>query len=108
MRSQMYQLVDKKVYAHVGDAIPFWEGASLERARQYALDEVKLFVAGGDGANWTGRGADELGNAIFPLDGFHLSRACGCPVRVAGDMAENSALRSTTRYAQDPIGMLAR
>ena len=60
-----YELVGKRVYAHVDDAVPFWEGASLERAKQYALDGVKLFVVGGDGANWIRRGADELGNFIF-------------------------------------------
>ena len=70
-----YELVDKRVYAHGDDAVPFWEGASL--ARQYALDEVKLFVVGGDGANWIRRGAEEFGSAVFQLDGFHLSRACG-------------------------------
>ena len=72
-----YELVDKRVYAHGDDAVPFWEGASLEWARQYALDEVKLFVVGGDGANWIRRGAEEFGSAVFQLDGFHLSRACG-------------------------------
>ena len=72
-----YELVGKRVYAHGDDAVPFWEGASLEWAKHYALDRVKLFVVGGDGANWIRRGADELGNSIFQLDGFHLSRACG-------------------------------
>ena len=72
-----YELVGKRVYAHGDDAIPFWEGASLEWAKQYALDRVKLFVVGGDGANWIRSGVEEFGNAIFQLDGFHLSRACG-------------------------------
>ena len=60
-----YELVGKRVYAHGDDAVPFWEGASLEWARHYALDKVKLFVVGGDGANWISRGEDELGNSIF-------------------------------------------
>ena len=68
-----YELVGKRVYAHGDDAIPFWEGASLEWAKQYALDRVKLFVVGGDGANWIRSGVEEFGNAIFQLDGFHLS-----------------------------------
>lgn len=72
-----YALVGKRVYAHGDDAIPFWEGASLEWSKQYALDRVKLFVVGGDGANWIRRGTEGLGNAVFQLDGFHLSRACG-------------------------------
>ena len=72
-----YELVDKRVYCHSSEEIPFWEGASVEWAKQYALEGVKLFVVGGDGANWIGRGVDEFGNGVFQLDGFHLSRACG-------------------------------
>ena len=72
-----YELVGKRVYGHASESIPFWEGASLEWAKQYALDKVKLFVVGGDGANWIHRGAEEFGNAVFQLDCFHLSRACG-------------------------------
>ena len=34
-------------------------------------------MVGGDGANWIRRGVEELGNGVFQLDGFHLSRACG-------------------------------
>lgn len=37
---------------------------------------MKLFVVGGDGANWIRSGPEEFGNAIFQLDGFHLSLAC--------------------------------
>ena len=55
----------------------FWEGAGIEWGKQYALEGVKLFVVGGDGANWIRSGTEEFGNAIFQLDGFHLSRACG-------------------------------
>ena len=72
-----YELVDKRVYAHASEEIPFWEGAGIEWGKQYALDGVKLFVVGGDGANWIRSGTEEFGNAIFQLDGFHLSRACG-------------------------------
>lgn len=75
-----YGLVDKRVYCHASDTIPFWEGASLEWGKQYALERVGRFVVGGDGANWIRRGVDEFGShrrAVFQLDGFHLSRACG-------------------------------
>ena len=75
-----YELVDKRVYTHSSEEMPFWEGASLEWDKQYALAGVKLFVVGGDGANWIRHGVDELGSprrAVFQLDGFHLSRACG-------------------------------
>ena len=67
----------QRVYAHGQESIPFWEGASLEWGKQYALDAVKWFVVGGDGANWIRQGADELPNSEFQLDGFHLARACG-------------------------------
>ena len=72
-----YELVDKRVYCHAEGEMPFWEGASLEWAKQYALDRVNRFVVGGDGATWIGSGAEEFGNSVFQLDGFHLSRACG-------------------------------
>ena len=72
MGDNRYELVGKRVYGHASESIPFWEGASLEWAKQYALDRVKLFVVGGDGANWIHRGAEEFGNAVFQLDGFHL------------------------------------
>ncbi len=32
---------------------------------------------GSDGANWIRSGVGEFGDAVFQLDGFHLSRACG-------------------------------
>ena len=72
-----YELEGKRVYAHGNESIPFWEGASLEWGKQYAMDAVKLFVVGGDGANWVREGAYELPTAEFQLDGFHLARACG-------------------------------
>ena len=72
-----YELVDKRVYCHASEKMRFWEGASVEWAKQYALDGVKQFVVGGDGANWIRQGVDEFGCAVFQLDGFHLSRACG-------------------------------
>ena len=96
-----YELVGKRVYTHGDDAVPFWEGASMEWAKKYALDEVKLFMVGGDGANWIGRGADELGNAIFQLDGFHLSRACGRGYGSEIGSAIYDAIRSGShRYAR--------
>ena len=32
-----YELVGKRVYGHASESIPFWEGASLEWGKQYAL-----------------------------------------------------------------------
>ena len=72
-----YELVGKRVYCQASEQMAFWEGASMEWGKQYALDGVKQFVVGGDGANWIRQGVDEFGSAVFQLDGFHLSRACG-------------------------------
>ena len=80
MGENRYGLVYKRVYCHASDTMPFWEGASLEWGKQYALGHVKQFVVDGDGANWALRGAQEFGSprqAVFQLGGFHLSRACG-------------------------------
>ena len=43
-----YELVGKRVYGHASESIPFWEGASLEWGKQYALEWLKLVVVGGD------------------------------------------------------------
>ncbi len=72
-----YELVGKRVYGHASEQMPFWKGASLEWGKQYALERVKQFVVGGDGANWIHKGVEALGHAVFHLDGFHLARACG-------------------------------
>ena len=56
---------------------------------------MKLFVVGGDGANWIHRGAEEFGNAVFQLDGF-LGSAFEA-------MAQNGRL-SMMRYAQARVG----
>ena len=72
-----YELVGKRVYGHASESIPFWEGASLEWGKQYALEWLKLVVVGGDGANWIHKGVGEFARAVFQLDGFHLARACG-------------------------------
>ncbi len=72
-----YELVGKRMYGHASERTGFWEGASLEWGKSYDLSRVKLFVVGGDGANWIRSGVEEFGDAVFQLDGFHLSRACG-------------------------------
>ena len=60
-----YELVDKRVYAHASEKIPFWVGAGIEWGKQYALEGVKLFVVGGDGANWIRSGTEEFGRALM-------------------------------------------
>ena len=72
-----YELVGKRVYGHASEQMPFWEGASLEWGKQYALERVKQFVVGVDGANWIHKGVEALGHAVFHLDGSHLARARG-------------------------------
>lgn len=72
-----YSLVEKQVYCHSNPAIPFWEGASLEWAKEYDLSKIDLVVVGGDGANWIAEGTGLFRKALFQLDGFHLARACG-------------------------------
>ncbi|MDA1229111.1 MAG: ISLre2 family transposase [Chloroflexi bacterium] len=74
---ERYRLVGKRVYCHVNERMPFWEGASLEWGKTYDLSKLKLVVLGGDGANWIEAGTEEFASAAFQLDGFHLKRACG-------------------------------
>ena len=45
MGDNRYELVGR-VYGHASESIPF------SRAKQYALEWLKLVVVGGDGANW--------------------------------------------------------
>ena len=101
---ERYELADKRVYTHSSERIPFWEGASLEWGKQYALEGVSLFVVGGDGANWIRRGVNELGSvrrSVFQLDGFHLSRACGRGYGREIGSAIYEAIRSGShRYAR--------
>ena len=72
-----YELVGKRMYGHASERMGFWEGASIEWGKRRDLSRVKLFVVGGDGATWIRSGVGEFGDAVFQLDGFHLSRACG-------------------------------
>jgi hypothetical protein len=72
-----YRLVGKRVYCHANENIPFWEGASLEWAKQYDLANVETVIVGGDGANWVEAGTGEFARSVLQLDGFHLARACG-------------------------------
>jgi len=72
-----YALVNKHVYSHSDPSIPFWEGISLMMDRYWDMSSVKLFVIGGDGANWVETGKEEIPYSVFQASGFHLSRACG-------------------------------
>ncbi len=76
-KEERYRLVNKKVYCHANENIPFWEGASLEWSRQWDLSYIRQIVIGGDGAKWIDAGIGEFAGALRQLDGFHLARACG-------------------------------
>ena len=102
-----YELVDKRVYAHGAPSdVSFWEGASLEWGKRFALGEVKRFVVGGDGANWIREGARYFPNAVFQLDGFHLARACGIGYGKERGSAIYDAIRSGD--AQVALGQIAQ
>ena len=73
---EAYRLRGKRVYCHVGERLPFWEGATLAWARQWDLSRVREVVIGGDGARWIRAGTAEFRGAVWQLDSFHLARAC--------------------------------
>jgi len=66
----------KRFYCHGAEGIPFWEGASLEFARQWDLSRVELVVLGGGGAAWVEEGLSYFPQAVRQRDGFHLARWC--------------------------------
>lgn len=74
---ERYALVNKRAYCQANEAIPFWEGASLEWSRVWDLSAIKEIVVGGDGAKWLDEGTEEFPGALRQLDGFHLARASG-------------------------------
>ena len=69
-----YKLKGKSVYAGVMDGKRFWEGFSLNLAKEYDLARVGKVIVGGDGASWVKEGA-ELFGGLYELDRFHLKRA---------------------------------
>ena len=72
-----YRLCEKRVYCHAGKQFSFWEGVSLAWAHKWDLSRVQEVIHGGDGAKWIRAGSEEFPGAIWQLDGYHLSRACG-------------------------------
>jgi hypothetical protein len=71
-----YSLINKKVYCHGDDSIPFWELAGIHFDRYWDFGSVNLIVLGGDDANWINAGEREMGYCVRQLDGFHLLRCC--------------------------------
>ena len=69
-----YKLKGKSVYAGIMDGKRFWEGFSLNLAKEYDLSRVGKVIVGGDGASWVKEGA-ELFGGLYELDRFHLKRA---------------------------------
>jgi len=72
---ERYRLVNKKVYCHSDNSIPFWEGLSLLWDRHWDLSHLKKIVIGGDDANWINKG-EETPYSVRQMDGYHLSRSC--------------------------------
>lgn len=71
-----YSLLNKKVYCHGDDSIPFWQSTGIHFDRYWDLGSVKLIVLGGDDADWINAGVTEMGYCVRQLDGFHLLRSC--------------------------------
>jgi hypothetical protein len=71
-----YSLLNKKVYCHGDDSIPFWQLAGIHYDKYWDLGFVNLIVLGGDDADWINAGESEMGYCVRQLDGFHLSRSC--------------------------------
>ena len=77
---------------------------------------MKLFVLGGDGANWIRSGTEEFGNGVFQLDRFHLSHVCGrgygrkLSSRIYGSIRAGEAefARALTSAATEPETDTAR
>ena len=72
-----YRLCEKRVYCHAGERFGFWEGVSLAWANKWDLSSLEEVIHGGDGARWVRAGPAEFPGAIWQLDSYHLSRACG-------------------------------
>jgi len=72
-----YRLCEKRVYCHAGEPFGFWEGVSLAWAKKWDLSSLEEVIHGGDGARWVRAGPEEFPGAVWQLDGYHLSRACG-------------------------------
>ena len=71
-----YSLLNKKVYCHGEDSIPFWQLSGIHFDKYWDLGSVKLIVLGGDDADWINAGESEMGYCVRQLDGFHLLRSC--------------------------------
>ena len=74
---EAYRLRGKRVYCHVGERVPFWEGASLAWGHKWDMSRVREVIIGGDGAGWIRAGTEVFPGAVWHLDNFHLARACG-------------------------------
>ncbi len=73
---ERYRLLNKRVYCHGDNSIPFWDAASLEWHKQWDLGYLELIVLGGDDASWIDKGTEELPCCVRNLSGFHLARSC--------------------------------
>jgi len=71
-----YSLLNKKVYCHGDDSIPFWQLAGIHFDKYWDFGLVDLIVLGGDDADWINAGESEMGYCVRQLDGFHLFCSC--------------------------------
>jgi hypothetical protein len=88
-----YRLCEKRAYCHAGKQFSFWEGVSLAWARKWDLSSIQEAILGGDGARWIRTGTEEFPGAIWQLDSYHLSRACGRALGAKAGQVLYQALR---------------
>ena len=88
-----YRLCEKRVYCHAGEPFGFWEGVSLAWAHKWDLSNLREVIHGGDGARWVRAGPEEFPGAVWQLDSYHLSRACGRAMGAELGQALYQALR---------------
>jgi hypothetical protein len=88
-----YRLCEKRVYCHAGEPFGFWEGVSLAWAKKWDLSRIEEVIHAGDGARWVRAGPEEFPGAIWQLDSYHLSRACGRAMGAELGQALYQALR---------------
>jgi hypothetical protein len=106
---ERYTLVGKRHYSQGNEAIPFWEGASLEFDRQGDLSQVKLVVLGGDGASWIDQGLEYFPGAVRQRDGFHLARWCRWAVgwelgpQIYQAIREGRGQEAAAKLAETPV-----
>lgn len=68
------RLIHRRVFSANIGAKDFWEQASAEWARTWALEQTERFLLGGDGAEWVKESKEYFPGAVYRLDPYHLRR----------------------------------